>query len=53
MKMNNQIVLFEDEDVKLQVPVSPEQETVWLSLDQMAPLFEKDRSVIGRNVRNI
>ncbi len=53
MENNSQIVLFEDENIKLQVPVSPEQETVWLTLDQMASLFEKDRSVIGRHVRNI
>lgn len=51
--MNNEIVLFEDKGIKLEVPVSPDQDTVWLSLDQMAELFEKDRSVIGRHVRNI
>ncbi|MBE7726374.1 MAG: phosphoribosylaminoimidazolesuccinocarboxamide synthase [Enterocloster citroniae] len=51
--MKNEIVLFIDDDLKLEVPVSPEQDTVWLSLDQMAELFEKDRSVIGRHVRNI
>lgn len=51
--MKNEVVLFIDDDLKLEVPVSPEQDTVWLSLDQMAELFEKDRSVIGRHVRNI
>jgi len=49
----NEVVLFVDNNLKLKVPVSPEQDTVWLSLDQMAELFEKDRSVIGRHVRNI
>ena len=53
MNERNEIVLFEDNNVKLEVPVSPELDTVWLSLDQMAELFEKDRSVIGRHVRNI
>lgn len=53
MIIKNDIVLFIDDDLKLEVPVSPEQDTVWLSLDQMAELFEKDRSVIGRHVRNI
>lgn len=53
MIMKNEVVLFIDDDLKLEVPVSPEQDTVWLSLDQMAALFEKDRSVIGRHVRNI
>lgn len=49
----NEIVLFVDNNIKLEVPVSPDQDTVWLSLDQMAELFDKDRSVIGRHVRNI
>ena len=49
----NEVVLFVDNNLKLEVPVSPDQDTVWLSLDQMAELFEKDRSVIGRHVRNI
>lgn len=48
-----EIVLFVDNDLKLEVPVTPDQDTVWLTLDQMAELFAKDRSVIGRHVRNI
>ena len=39
--MKNEVVLFIDDELKLEVPVSPEQDTVWLSLDQMAALFEK------------
>ncbi len=53
MKMNNQIVLFEDEDIKLQVPVSPEQETVWLTQEQMSELFETARSSITYHINNI
>lgn len=53
MRNKNEVVLFVDNYLKLEVPVSPDQDTVWLSLDQMAELFEKDRSVIGRHVRNI
>lgn len=30
-----------------------ENDTVWLSIDQMAELFQRDRSVIGKHVRNI
>lgn len=48
-----EVVLFVDNNLKLEVPLSPDKDTVWLSLDQMAKLFEKDRSVIGRHVRNI
>ncbi len=53
MKTNNQIVLFEDEDIKLQVPVSPEQETVWLTQEQMSELFETARSSIAYHINNI
>lgn len=30
-----------------------DEDTVWLSIDQMAELFQRDRSVIGKHVRNI
>ncbi len=30
-----------------------ENDTVWLSIDQMAELFQRDKSVIGKHVRNI
>lgn len=39
--MKNEIILFEDGDVKLEV--SMQDETVWLTQKQMAELFEKDR----------
>lgn len=34
-----EILLFEIDDIKLEVPVSPEQDTVWLNRSQMAELF--------------
>lgn len=37
----------------MQLDVRMEQETVWLTQDQMAELFGRDRSVIGRHIRNI
>ena len=49
--MNNDIVIFKNGE--LEVSVSEDKETVWLSLDQMAELFKRDRSVIGKHVRNI
>ena len=51
--MNNDIVIFKNGELELEVSVSEDKETVWLSLDQMAELFKRDRSVIGRHVRNI
>lgn len=45
------IIIFENKEVKLEVGIK--DETVWLSLEQMADLFQRDRSVIGKHVRNI
>ncbi len=39
------------ETVKLEVRL--EKETVWLSIDEMAQLFDRDKSVIGKHIRNI
>ena len=53
-KTNNyDIVKFIDKEFELEVNVSPEEETVWLSLDEMSALFERDRSVIGKHIRKI
>ena len=51
--MNNDIVIFKNGELELEVSVSEDKKTVWLSLDQMAELFKRDRSVIGKHVRNI
>ena len=48
--MKNEIVLFENQDVKLEVNMK--DETVWLSLEQMARLFGRDNSVISRHIKN-
>lgn len=49
--MKNEIVFFENQNVKLEVNMK--DETVWLSLDQMAKLFGRDRTVITRHINNI
>ena len=46
----NEIILFENQGVKLEVNVK--DETVWLNLDQMAELFDRDKSVISRHIKN-
>ena len=48
----NEIVLFESKDGSVALPVSVEADTVWLTQAQMAQLFCKDRTVIGRHIRN-
>ena len=49
--MKNEIVLFKNQSVKLEVNMK--DETVWLSLDQIAKLFGRDRTVITRHINNI
>ena len=49
--MKNEIVLFENQNVKLEVNVK--DETVWLTQEQMVNLFGRDQSVISRHIKNI
>ena len=49
--MKNEIILFENQDVKLEVNMK--DENVWLTQEQMAKLFGKDRTVITRHINNI
>ena len=48
--MKNEIVIFENQNVRLEVNLK--DETVWLSLDQMSELFGRDKSVISRHIKN-
>lgn len=50
--MEKEIVLFEDNGIKLEVPVTPEEETVWLNRTQMAELFDRDIKTIGKHIAN-
>jgi hypothetical protein len=54
MKENqSDFILFKTEDEKISVDVRFEDETVWLTQEQMAKLFERDRSVIVKHIANI
>ena len=46
----NEIILFENQGVKLEVNLK--DENVWLNLEQMAELFDRDKSVISRHIKN-
>ena len=48
-----ELIKFEDGDFSLNVNVSPEEDTVWLTQNDMASLFEVDRTRITRHVNNI
>ncbi|ETF00525.1 cytochrome C [Advenella kashmirensis W13003] len=48
-----QIQIFVSQDGVAQLEVAVDHETAWLSLDQMAALFDRDKSVISRHIRNV
>ena len=51
--LNCEVVSFTNDEVRLDVNVSPSEDTVWLTLEQIGTLFDRDRSVIGKHIRNI
>ena len=51
--MNNEIIKFVNGDLQLDVGISPEQNTVWLTADQICQLFDKNKSTISRHIKNI
>ena len=53
MNEDNQIIIYQTADNKTQIDVRLENETVWLTQAQMADLFQKDRTVISRHIRNV
>jgi hypothetical protein len=51
--MKNEIILYRPNELAEHIEVRLEDETVWLSLNQIAQLFDRDKSVISRHLRNI
>ena len=49
----SEIVLYQTEDNQTRLAVRLVNETVWLSLSQMAELFQRDKSVISRHIQNL
>lgn len=50
---NSQFLVYQTEDGKLKIDVRFQNETVWLSLNQLAELFQRDKSVISRHIKNV
>ncbi len=50
---NSQIVIYQTENGETKLDVRFQDETVWLTQDQMAKLFERDRTVIVKHIANI
>ena len=53
MEQNNQIVIYQTPDGQTSIDVKLEKETVWLTRQQMAELFQRDKTVILRHIQNI
>lgn len=51
--VKSNIIIYTTEDGLSKIETTFDGDTVWLSIDQMAELFQRDRSVIGKHVRNI
>jgi hypothetical protein len=47
------LILYQTEDGRTRLEVRLQNETVWLSLNQMADLFQRDKSVISRHIKNV
>ena len=52
-KNKGEIVIYQTKDKEIQLEVKLERETVWLNLNQIASLFQRDKSVISRHLHNI
>jgi hypothetical protein len=53
MSNTSEMIIYQTEDGLTKVNVTFDADTVWLSLDQMAELFQRDKSVVSRHIRNI
>ena len=49
----SELLIYESKDGNIKLDVDLENETVWLSLEQMTRLFGRDKSVISRHIKNI
>jgi len=48
-----EIIIYQTEDGQTKIDVRMEKETVWLSLDKMAELFQRDKSTVSRHIKNV
>jgi len=51
--MKNEIILYQSDELPEHIEVRLDENTVWLSLIQIAQLFNRDKSVISRHLKNI
>jgi hypothetical protein len=51
--MKNEIIIYQNEDSATKIEVRLEDETVWLTIEQISILFGRDRTVINRHINNV
>lgn len=52
-KKDSQLIIYKSKEGDIKIETHFEDETVWLSIEQIAELFQRDRSVVSKHVRNI
>ncbi len=50
---NSNIIMYTTEDGLTKIEVTFEEDTVWLSLEQMTELFQRNKSTISRHIKNV
>lgn len=50
---NSEILIYQSEDGQTKIDVKVDDETVWLSLNQISELFQRDKSVIAKHIKNV
>ena len=50
---NSEMMIYTTEDGLTKIETTFDGDTVWLSIDQMAELFQRDKSTISRHIKNI
>ena len=51
--MSSEMIMYQTDDGLVKIETTFEGDAVWLSIDQMSALFLRDRSVIGKHIRNV
>lgn len=53
MEEKYRIIKFNNKNLEIDVKISPFEKNIWLSIDQIILLFERDKPVISRHIKNI
>lgn len=53
MSVDNSIVIYKGANGKTELQINIKKDTIWLSLDQISTVFQKNKSIISRHIKNI